>query len=288
MDNLYDIIRSSLFFNKFEVNELIFVEYTCPLEDESAGTWSHSDYVVHVLSGKKTWRTSGGSWSVSKGQTIYVKKGAAIVNQFFDDDFCMLGFFINDEFIKNIVKEVSGELDLESTGKEISFSAVEIENDIIMKAYFQSMLPYFSGKEKPSNSVLILKMKELVINLLTNKNNPSLSSYLKSLCNSEQPPIQIIMEANFCFNLSLEEFARLCHRSLSSFKRDFTKLFNISPGKWLKQKRLDYSAVLLRNSNLNISQIVFESGFEDLSHFSKSFKEKFNMSPQQFRKEAVA
>jgi AraC-like DNA-binding protein len=270
------------------VNELIFVEYTCPLEDESAGTWSHLDYVVHVLSGKKTWRTSEGSWSVSKGQTIYVKKGAAIINQFFDDDFCMLGFFINDEFIRNIVKEVSGELDLESTGKEISFSAVEIENDIIMKAYFQSMFPYFSGKEKPSNSVLILKMKELVINLLTNKNNPSLSSYLKSLCSSEKPPVQQIMEANFCFNLSLEEFARLCHRSLSSFKRDFTKFFNMSPGKWLKQKRLEYSAVLLRNSDFNISQIVFESGFEDLSHFSKSFKEKYNMSPQQFRKQAVA
>ena len=287
MQNLYDIIRSSMFFNKFEVGELIFVEYTCPLEDESSATWSHSDYVVHVLSGKKTWRTSEGSWSVSKGQTIYVKKGAAIVNQFFDDDFCMLGFFINDEFIQNIVREVSGELDLASSTKETSFSAVEIENDIIMEAYFQSILPYFSGKEKPSKSVLILKMKELIINLLTNKNNLSLSSYLQSLCSIEKPAIQQIMEANFYYNLSLEEFARLCHRSLSSFKRDFTKLYNDSPGKWLKQKRLDYSAVLLKNSDLNISQIVFESGFEDLSHFSKSFKEKFNISPQQFRKEVT-
>jgi AraC-like DNA-binding protein len=96
------------------------------------------------------------------------------------------------------------------------------------------------------------------------------------------------METNFCYNLSIEEFARLCHRSLSSFKRDFIKHFNISPGKWLKDKRLDYSTILLKTSELNISQIVFECGFEDLSHFSKSFKEKFNMSPQQFRKAAVA
>jgi AraC-like DNA-binding protein len=287
MQNLYDIIRSSLFFNKFEVGELIFVEYTCPLEDESAAILSHSDYVVHVLSGKKTWRTPGGILSVSKGQTIYVKKGAAIISQFFDDDFCMLGFFINDDFIRSIVKEASGEIEPEPAEKEISFNAVEIENDFIMSTYFQSMLPYFSGKEKPSDSMLMLKMKELVINLITSKNNPSLSSYLKSLCDSERPSIQQIMEANFCYNLSLEEFARLCNRSLSSFKRDFTKHYYVSPGKWLKEKRLDYSAVLLKNSEFNVSQVVLECGFEDLSHFSKSFKKKFNMSPLQFQKEIV-
>jgi AraC-like DNA-binding protein len=270
------------------VGELIFVEYTCPLVDESAGTWSHSDYVVHVLSGKKTWRTSEGSWSVSKGQTIYVKKGAAIVNQFFDDEFCMLGFFINDAFIRDIVKEIFNELEEKSVEEDISFRAVEIESNLIMKSYFQSMLPYFSGQEKPSESVLKLKMKELIINLLTSKSNPSLSTYLKSIRKSDKPSLQQIMETNFCYNLSIEEFARLCHRSLSSFKRDFIKHFNISPGKWLKDKRLDYSTILLKTSELNISQIVFECGFEDLSHFSKSFKEKFNMSPQQFRKAAVA
>jgi AraC-like DNA-binding protein len=73
---------------------------------------------------------------------------------------------------------------------------------------------------------------------------------------------------------------------LSSFKRDFQKQYNESPGKWLLNKRLEYSSVLIRNNNMSISQIVFESGFEDISHFSRSFKTKFGISPTQFRQQS--
>ena len=75
----------------------------------------------------------------------------------------------------------------------------------------------------------------------------------------------------------------LSHRSLSTFKRDFRKYYNQSPGKWLSQKRLDYSAVLLKNPALNVSQVALDCGFEDLSHFSRAFKEKFGTSPAKLR-----
>jgi AraC-like DNA-binding protein len=96
------------------------------------------------------------------------------------------------------------------------------------------------------------------------------------------------MEANFRFNLSLEEYARLCHRSLSSFKRDFQASFQEAPGKWLLRKRLDYSAALLRTSKMNITEIAFESGFEDVSHFSRVFKDRFQVSPLAYRQSAMA
>ena len=284
MQNLYETIRSGLYYNKFEVGELLFVEYTCPIEDESAGVWTQSDYLVHVLSGKKTWRSTNEQWTVEGGQTLYVKKGAMIVDQFFDDDFCLLAFFISDDFIKSTLKEISGKIDMNAVEKDSHSSAIEVHTDVVLSTYFQSMLTYFSGKEKPSDSLLELKLKELIINILTSPNNSSLSVYFQSLLGCEKPAIRQIMESNFAYNLSLEEYANLCHRSLSSFKRDFKKYFNISPGKWLQAKRLDYSAMLLKNSDLNITQIVFESGFEDVSHFSRAFKDKFGLSPVNFRK----
>ena len=91
------------------------------------------------------------------------------------------------------------------------------------------------------------------------------------------------MEANFRFNLSLEEYANMCHRSLSSFKRDFQTSFREAPGKWLLRKRLDYSAALLRTSKMNVTEIAFESGFEDVSHFSRVFKERFDVPPLSYR-----
>ena len=91
MMNTYDTIRTSLHFNGFVVGELLFVEYKCPIEQEAAGVWTPMDYFVHVLSGKKTWRTTDGTWTAKKGQTLFFK-GAAVVYQDFNDDFCILSF----------------------------------------------------------------------------------------------------------------------------------------------------------------------------------------------------
>ena len=284
MQNLYDRIRSDLHFNKFEVGELVFVEYSCPLENKAEGIWTQSDYLIHILSGKKTWRTPLGQWTVTPGETLYIKKGAAIVEQFFEDEFCMLGFFISDDFIKNILKEMSSRIDFNTNGIESLAPVVVVHNDVVLTSYFQSMLAHFRGSEKPPDSLLELKLKELIINILNGPHNPSLAAYFQSLLGSEKPAIQNIMDANFSHNLSLDEFAKLCHRSLSSFKRDFKKHFSVSPGKWLLTRRLEYSTLLLRNSDFNITEIAFECGFEDVSHFSKSFKEKFGLSPINFRK----
>jgi AraC-like DNA-binding protein len=287
MQNIYETIRSSLYFNKFEFGELLFVEYKCPLESESAGIWSQADYLVHVLAGKKTWRTTQGSWTIEPGQTLYIKKGAAIVEQFFDDDFCMLGFFISDDFIRNVVREADAQPEpLPDEQKQPS--AIEVKSDLVLSAYFQSMLAYFSGAGKPSETLLTLKLKELLVHLLTSAENSELAAYFLSLARAGETSVRNIMEANFCFNLSLKEFARLSHRSLSTFKRDFKKHYGMPPGKWLQDKRLARSAVLLRNSSTTVTEIAFECGFENLSHFSRAFKAKFGVNPANFRANPAA
>jgi len=87
------------------------------------------------------------------------------------------------------------------------------------------------------------------------------------------------------FNLTLPDYAKLCNRSLSSFKRDFRAVYKINPGHWLLSKKLDYSHHLLLTSDKTISDISFESGFENTTHFSKAFKKRFGASPLNYRKE---
>lgn len=95
--------------------------------------------------------------------------------------------------------------------------------------------------------------------------------------------IENIMLNNFQYNLKLEEFAKLCGRSLSVFKRDFNKHFNCTPFRWLKSKRLEYAKTLLLESDLNVNQVCYECGFKNNSHFVQSFKEKFKTPPYQFK-----
>ena len=284
MNNLHDDISGSPAFNRLQVGEFLFAEYTCPLEAKMFEIWTEQDYLVHVISGRKTWHTSDGSWTVGAGQTLLFKKGAAIVEQHFETDFCVMIFFVPDAITREVVEEHVGELGRCPRHEDGEKCAIPVQSDLALDVFFDSMKTYFAGGEKPTEPLLRLKLKELVLGILTSRANPALSFYFRSLASSEGPSLSSIMEANFRYRLSLEQFARLCHRSLSTFKRDFQKHFNESPGRWIQQKRLDYAAALLRSTeHLNVTEVVFESGFEDVSHFSKAFKNRFGTSPSAYR-----
>lgn len=108
---------------------------------------------------------------------------------------------------------------------------------------------------------------------------------VKTATQSSKINIEDVMLNNFQYSLKIEEFAILCGRSLSSFKRDFKKQYRTTPSLWLKDKRLEYAKKLLLESNLNINEICFESGFINSSHFIRSFKTKYNLPPNKFKLE---
>lgn len=283
MLNIYEAVSTNPGYNKLEIGEFLFAEFTCGIGAEKLPLWTHSDYLVNVVAGRKTWHTADGVWRANPGETLFFKKGAAIAEQHLEVDFCLLMFFIPDDFVRSTVREFAGNLAATPAGSAAIQSAMRVENDVALSAFFQSMRTYFSGKEKPSEPLLRVKLKELIVSILSSGRNPVLAAYFRRVGEGTLPSVAEIMETNFRFNLSLEEYARLCHRSLSSFKRDFQNHFQDAPGKWLLRKRLDYSAALLRTSRMNVTEIAFESGFEDVSHFSRVFKERFDLPPLSYR-----
>jgi|GEM_PF-3871141 len=53
MVNLQDYILKSELFKTFEVDELLFVEYRCLINDHQSDIWTHHNYLAYVLGGKK-------------------------------------------------------------------------------------------------------------------------------------------------------------------------------------------------------------------------------------------
>ena len=90
------------------------------------------------------------------------------------------------------------------------------------------------------------------------------------------------MNANFAKPLSIEDYAYLTGRSISSFRRDFVDLFGVSPKQWLIDKRLAKARELLTRNGTTVSQIALEVGYENFSHFVKAFHKKYGTSPKQF------
>jgi AraC-like DNA-binding protein len=230
-----------------------------------------------VVDGRKIWHTGHASYDLREGSCVFVRKGASIVEQFFDTEFCFFLFFIRDEFICDVLKSKSNPIG--KSGKKYD-PVISIDNNATVRAFFQSMMFYFDASRKPDQSLLELKFRELILTIADNPENGELLSYFCSLLQEPQTvSLQKVMEDNFCFNLKMDEFAKITSRSLSAFKRDFLRIYNTTPGKWLMERRLNNAHHLLTNMGKTVTEAAFESGFESSSHFSRSFRQRFGNSP---------
>jgi AraC-like DNA-binding protein len=196
---------------------------------------------------------------------------------------CVMTFFIPDNFLKNLIKENEKSLPLANLSEEAADHVIPLAVNELSKSFFHSMLPYFTQFPPPPENLLELKFKELILSLLSQNQNKSLLAYLNNLRNDKHPSVEEIVQNNYTFNLTLEEFAKLACKSVPTFKREFKRIFKDSPARWMMKKRLKLAAELLQNTTLSIAEITFECGFENQTHFSRVFKETFEMSPLRYR-----
>jgi AraC family transcriptional regulator, exoenzyme S synthesis regulatory protein ExsA len=285
MVNLYSFIKESNLYPKMEVSELLFVEYTCMQEENKFGIWSNNNYFAFISSGKKIWKTIHHSYDANDGDILFVKKGANLTHQFFGEKFCAIFIFIPDEFIREFMnRNIALAQDAQ---KDVAHqdAVLRVQSDELLKSYYHSIHSYLSLSVKPSKQLLILKFEELLLSLFSNEIHQDLTDYFLSLSRDQEYQMRQVMEQNFAYNLTLENYAQLCHMSLSSFKKSFKAYYKATPGAWLQQRKLDHATHLVLHTNLSINQISIDCGFEDTSHFIRLFKQRHRLTPLQFRQQ---
>jgi AraC-like DNA-binding protein len=286
MINVYeDILSHPTYFKQLFVKEVLVVNYQCPQMEKWIDLYSHFNHIIYTLSGKKYLNTPGKSHILTEGSLVFLKKGAVRQGKFFDQNWRVIVICMPDSYLQQLLKEYRSQVAIRSLPPPGQDAIIDINATETIHSYFYSLIPYFTQKQPPPENLLELKCRELIFNIFSDQANASLLSYLNSTCDCSKPLLTEIMEANYMYNLSLEEFAKISHRSLTAFKNEFIATFNMSPGKWLLQKRLDYAQMLLSVSQKNISEIVYECGFESATHFSRVFKIKFGIAPLQYRKQ---
>ncbi|HEX9512529.1 MAG TPA: AraC family transcriptional regulator [Puia sp.] len=150
---------------------------------------------------------------------------------------------------------------------------LNLSRNKFIRAYFDSLMPYFNQPEKLSSKMADLKSQEAIELLLDANHN--LEQFLFDLSEPHKIDLEKFMNTNYLFNIPLTEFAWLTGRSLSTFKRDFKTVFNTTPEKWLKDRRLDEAKYLISEKKQKPSEVYYNVGFENFSHFSTAFKQRF-------------
>ena len=71
--------------------------------------------------------------------------------------------------------------------------------------------------------------------------------------------------------------------SRASFFRKVKALSGMTPGELIKNIRIHRTANLLKTTNLTVTEIFYQTGFANQSHFFRAFKHEFGCSPNDYR-----
>ena len=284
MLNVYDYIEDTRLFKTFKVNDLLFVEYRCLFKDLRIPYWTHNNYFTFVLHGDSKYSNGNKEYVLHKGDALFVRRGAYVSHGHGKEAYCALLIFVSDDFIKTVLdKYPMPQMPKANASTEGGDAIIRLQMDESLTAYFHSVLSYFPKDISPSPELLKIKFEELLLSIMTGNRNGSLATCLREIHQSGKISLRHVMETSFMYSMGLDEYARLCGRSLSVFKTEFFETFKTTPGRWLINARVQYARILLETTNESINEVAFKSGFKNTTHFVKVFKIAYGVPPLQYR-----
>ena len=92
------------------------------------------------------------------------------------------------------------------------------------------------------------------------------------------------IQQNFTGTISLKEFGEQFHLSEKYISRYFKEHFHITISQYVTYLRLKHAKQLLQDTDIPVTEIAMQSGYQNISYFIRSFKKTYEVSPLQYRK----
>ncbi|MFT3823789.1 MAG: AraC family transcriptional regulator [Chitinophagaceae bacterium] len=147
----------------------------------------------------------------------------------------------------------------------------------LLESCLASLIHYFNLGENLPPGLADLKIEEAIS--ILRSIDKSVDGILANFDEPGKINLADFMERHYMFNMPLERFAYLTGRSLATYRRDFKKIYNTNPQKWLTEKRLQLAHYQITEKHRKPVDVYAEVGFENLSHFSYAFKSHFGYPP---------
>src|SRR5215467_13013736 len=186
MINLYQALKNYPNLSRqLNCKGLLFTNYECPQTEFKQSYFVECNYIAYVISGRRIFHNQKKIWELREGTCFFVKKGTHIAEKPVGENWCVMVFFIPDNFLTQLVNENRKNLPLKDLPQVNSDHALALDVNELSRSFFFSMLPYFTQVPPPPESLLELKFKELILSLLTNEKNIHFLAFLNNLSNEK-------------------------------------------------------------------------------------------------------
>ncbi|WP_223192915.1 AraC family transcriptional regulator [Paenibacillus sedimenti] len=266
-----------------KMNGLSVIESCTHTQNNTGSMFLEDHLLLFVIKGKYTVRYGNQSYTVKKNEMVLLQKSITVEYEKSgekDEEYLLdyMMFFLREDLINEFVK--MADLKPSYPAGLVAVSVKSVNDRLI--SYIESLKPYFQQPGEISSGLIKIKLLELLFDVADTDEN--FYFQFLQLKRKERKSITEVIEENIFNPVSLNDLAYLSGRSLSAFKREFKEIYNTSPLHYIRNRRLDKAKELLTHTSLSVTDVCFSTGFENVSHFSKVFKERFGISPSLLKK----
>ncbi|MFK7925812.1 MAG: helix-turn-helix domain-containing protein [Bacteroidia bacterium] len=242
-----------------------------PVQERKSYLGMHA--ISLVLQGRQTIKDeAGGYLQIKTGELGIMSRGIYTISDLLPEEgpFESILFFFDQERLDQALNYKGGAIETSSAFFHTAFSPAV---NAFVNA-LQMTLPTFTAVP---NAFMSLKFQELILLL---QQHSQVSQYLAGIrARHPQQNLRSLVEQHFDKALRVEDYAYLSGRSISSFRRDFQRIFDTTPQKWLIEQRLAKAHKLLLQAHLSVREVSEVVGYEQVSHFIKAFKSRYSRTP---------
>lgn len=260
---------------------LCFGEYHQRVEQKPRNVFVTEHTLIFVSKGAKVFRFPQKEIVVEAGKAIFLKRGCYLLCESVAQNlgYESISIFFNESALRSFW------LDIEESDAD-SGALPSGDNDMVilemspaLDHFRDTIVSCFDYEGSFLERLLTIKLQELLLLLLDTPIATELKTFFGEIFDEARSDPEYVVSENLLTPLSLEDYARLAGRSLSSFKRAFQQKTGQTPGKWILENRLKHARMLVQATEKTISEIGAESGFNNASSFIRSYRTRFGTTP---------
>ncbi len=250
-----------------------------------------SRYAIgYILSGEKHIFYGDKSQTIARGDLFYLGTGRHYVQNLAADGrpFEQIVFYYTSSELQQILQHLNLEYGLEVANHHRCdrcrcFDHVAVAASSAVRNLFLFANSFLREEPRPQGDTNDRLLRTELIYLILTREDDCLRSKLLSNVDSVRDNFRQTIQEHIFRDVSISELSTLTHRSLTSFKKEFRRLFGMPPHKWFIGQRLIHARLLLISTDLSISEIGNECSFPNTSHFIKLYKKEYGLTPAAYR-----